>query len=169
MSLDRIDEFFQRNMFGAEIGPILALICAHEPLDKIDAIPCPRCGAALAIDFQPDGTGFSLRCLGEPAHHSRLESIDSPPPWWRERRFEAKPTTFYWRKWRSVRDDGTLILKTSGYDEDGSHWTGFTEIKLADPDHALWRWIIDQGDRFPDLIDDTELASICADFHRSRN
>src|SRR5262249_28578219 len=73
-------------------------------------------------------------------------------------------TVFYWREWYEFADDGTLHLKITGYDPDGSHWTGYADIPVRDNDYKLWCWIIMRGRWYGNLINDNSLNEIREDF-----
>ena len=72
---------------------------------------------------------------------------------------DSELSTFYWRRWRDVLDDGTVVIKTSWYDRT-SHMTGWTEIAPDHPDFGLWTWIIAEGDRFKEIISGDDLEVI---------
>ncbi len=114
-----------------------------------------------------EGNGFQVDCSGEPPHFSTYQKICNPPPWWRERVCETGATTFYWREWAAIADDGTLQMKVSGYDEEGSHWTGAMDLPPDHRDYSLWMWILEQGDRFKTLLSDEELESIREEYRRT--
>lgn len=73
-------------MSGVE--PILRRVRLHDDLAAIESTPCPGCGAAIRVDFWPDGGSFQIRCAGRPLHLSVLQGIDGPPPWWPTRVIE---------------------------------------------------------------------------------
>jgi len=68
-----------------------------------------------------------------------------------------------------VSDDGTIVMSGSGWASGrgrNTHWTGWHEVAPGDPDHALWLWIIKQGDRFAGLIGPTKLEAIREAFRK---
>lgn len=67
---------------------------------------------------------------------------------------------YYWREWRDILDDGTIVMKARGYDQFGAHWTGWAEIAPGDPDFGLWTWILARGDRFDKIISGKALEAI---------
>jgi hypothetical protein len=154
-------------IYESEIDEVLAAVRSHESLSAIESIPCPCCGARIAVQFAPEGNGFQVNCAGEPLHISTYQEISNPPPWWKERIWETGPVTFYWREWSAFAADGTLEMKVSGYDEDGSHWTGAMDVRPDQPDYSLWRWIIEQGDRFKTLLSDKDIEPIREEYRRT--
>jgi hypothetical protein len=71
---------------GLELMPGVEAILRRVRLhDAIEATPCPGCGAAIRVDFWPEGRFFQVRCAGRPLHLSVLQEIDTPPHWWRAR------------------------------------------------------------------------------------
>jgi len=64
------------------VDPILQRVRRHDDLATIEATKCPGCGAAIRVDFWPEGRYFQIRCEGHPLHLSVLQDIDEPPPWW---------------------------------------------------------------------------------------
>lgn len=85
-----------------------------------------------------------------------------------EERFEDSDlSAYYWREWRNVLDDGTIIIKTSWYDN-RSHMTGWTEISADHLDFGLWTWIIAGGKRFKEIISGDDLEVIRQEYNRSR-
>jgi hypothetical protein len=74
---------------------------------------------------------------------------------------------YYWREWRAMQDDGTIIMKARGYDQFGSHWTGWVEIAPDGPDFGLWTWILSQEDRFPAIISGEALEAIREEYQRT--
>ena len=154
-------------IYDGEIDRVLALVRSHEPLAKIEAIPCPCCGAPIAITFWPEGEGFQVICSGDPPHFSTYQEISTPPPWWKARVGDFDPVTFYWPEWSRCRDDGTLEMTASGYEEAGVHWTGHVEIAPHHADYGLWKWILEQGGRFNGLISCRDLGVIREEFLRT--
>jgi hypothetical protein len=80
---------------------------------------------------------------------------------------DSELSTFYWRSWRGVLDDGTIEIKTSWYDRT-SHMTGTTEIAPDHPDFGLWTWIIAEGNRFKEIISGDDLEVIREEYKRYR-
>jgi hypothetical protein len=154
-------------IYEGEIDRVLALVRSHEPLAKIEAIPCPCCRAPIAITFWPYGEGFQVSCSGSPPHFSTYQEIALPPAWWKQRIGDFRPITFYWREWGRYREDGTLEMKASGYDGEGAHWTGHVEIPRHHADYRLWKWILEQSGRFKDHISCRDLEVIREEFLRS--
>ncbi len=72
----------------------------------------------------------------------------------------GEESIYYWQEWRSIRDDGTIVMKARGYDQFGAHWTGWTEITPDDPDFGLWTWILAREDRFDKIISGKLLETI---------
>jgi hypothetical protein len=78
-------------------------------------------------------------------------------------------TIFYWTEWREFDDAGQLYVKVSGFDRDGSHWTGYAEIGKHHPDYKLWCWIFRNGRRYGKLIEKAALSAIREDFNARQN
>lgn len=154
-------------IYENEIDNVLDAVRSHASLSAIEAIPCPCCGARIAVEFAKEGSSFQINCSGEPPHFSMCQEICNPPPWWKERVSETRSVIFYWRENSVFAADGTLSMKVSGYDEDGSHWTGDMELLPNQPDYLLWRWILVQGDRFKTLLSDKDLEPIREEFRRN--
>ena len=74
---------------------------------------------------------------------------------------------YYWREWREVQDDGTIIMNARGYDLFGAHWTGWVETAPDGPDFGLWSWILSQEDRFPEIISGEALEAIREEHQRT--
>jgi hypothetical protein len=159
--------YYTYGLYEDEIEQVLALVRLHEPLAKIEATPCPCCGAPISITFWPEGDGFQVACSGSPPHFSTYQEIAIPPAWWTERIGDFGPTTFYWHEWSRYREDGTLEMKASGYAEDGSHWTGQVEIPPDHADYPLWKWILEQVGRYEPIISEKDLELIREESLRS--
>jgi len=82
-------------------------------------------------------------------------------------RVEQEETIFYWRRWRDVREDGTIVMKARGYDRLGAHWTGWITITCDDEDFALWSWLLAREDRFDEIISGEDLEAIREEYHRT--
>jgi hypothetical protein len=80
---------------------------------------------------------------------------------------DSEPSVYYWRRWRDVLDDGTIVVKTSWYDRN-SHMTGWTEIAPDHIDFGLWTWIIAEGTRFKEIISGDDLEVIRDEYNQSR-
>src|SRR5262245_10507220 len=93
-------------IFEEEIEPLLALVFAHAPLDVVESVPCPCCGAHITAQFSREGDEFKVACDGEPPHWSTNQRIPLPPPWWQERIPKFEPVTYYWTKLCGFREDG---------------------------------------------------------------
>jgi hypothetical protein len=158
---------FAYGIYEGEIEGVLAAVRAHRPLSEIEGILCPCCGAGIVVQFSPEGNGFQVNCCGSPPHLSTYQEITTPPPWWKERICETGPITFYWREWSRFTEGGSLEMKVSGYEADGSHWTGALTLEPNQTDYMLWRWIISQGDRFKPLLSDKDLEAIRQEYRRS--
>lgn len=104
----------------------------HGAVGTVPCVPCPRC---------------------------RNGSLDVPTDEW-----DAFATatndiiTWYWPDWHNFDDEGTLNVKTSGW-EGGCHWTGSTPISMDKPDYAFWCWFVAQKE-YHRLVEETELPAI---------
>jgi hypothetical protein len=65
-----------------QVEPILQRIQLHDDHATVEAARCPGCGAAIRVDFWPDGRHFQARCDGRILHLSERQTTDKPPPWW---------------------------------------------------------------------------------------
>ncbi len=72
---------------------------------------------------------------------------------------------FYWTEWSDFQDDGTLLIKTSGY-EDGVHWTGYAEIETTNPDYQFWYWVVSGRRRRKGLEGAAEVGVLRAKYER---
>jgi len=63
---------------------------------------------------------------------------------------------FFNPKHHVLHDDGLLTIKTSGYENDSEHWTGFMTLAPSEPDYDFWYWMacIKQ---VPELVQEHEL------------
>ena len=61
------------------VDPILQRIRLHDDLATVEAARCPGCGAAIRVDFWPDGAYSQVRCEGRILHLSVLQEIDGSP------------------------------------------------------------------------------------------
>lgn len=74
---------------------------------------------------------------------------------------------FYWREWRNILDDGTIVMKVRGYDQFGTQWTGWANIAPDDPDFGLWTWILAREERFSTIISGERLEAIREEYQQS--
>jgi len=63
--------------------------------------------------------------------------------------------TFYWVHWISFDEDKNMIIKTSGYDDESSHYVNYTTIKITDEEYDMWQWMYNTQER--KLITQSEL------------
>lgn len=147
-------------IFDDEANHIIAMVYEHAALESIIATPCPACAAKMSVEFNEDGTGFELYCQGEPIHLNKFQSINNPPPWWQQCYEEPTDTTWYWRKWHTYDDAGTLHMKISGWQADGVRWSGERECPRDHPDFILWRWILQESGFTQELISNTDLDEL---------
>ena len=147
-------------IFEDEADPIIQKVLDHATLPEIKATPCPACGANILVAFCQDGTGFTLNCDGKPFHTTPFVQTESPPPWWQQCKEQPTNAKWYWREWHSYDDDGTLRIKTSGWQADDTRWSGVTECPMDHPDYGLWRWILHESDCTDHLISEDDLAAL---------
>ena len=155
-------------IFDDEADHIIAMVHDHLPLDSIVATPCPACGANMVVAFNEDGTAFSLNCKGDPLHITKQQNIDNPPLWWQQCYEKPTDTTWYWREWHSYDDDGTLHMKISGWKADDVRWSGEMECARDHRDYELWRWILNESGCTKDLISDTGLDELRAQYENAK-
>ena len=155
-------------IFDNEAEHIIALVHEHAPLAEIHASPCPACGCKMTVAFNDDGTGFSLNCSGAPLHITTHQDINDPPAWWREGYEEPTDTTWYWSEWHSYDDAGTMHMKISGWQADDVRWSGELECPNDHPDYQLWQWILNESGCTKDLISDTDLEELRAEYENAK-
>jgi hypothetical protein len=153
-------------IFEAEADQLIELVRRHAALAEVRATGCPVCGAAIAVTFAGDGTGFSIACEGKPLHISTYQDIANPPPWWRECVVEPTNQTWYWRADYSFDASGDLSMPVSGWRADGVRWSGGFACPVDHPDHTFWRWVLLDSCCTSDLIGDAELAELRGRFAR---
>ena len=151
-------------IFDDEADPIIDLVRSHAPLEEIQRAGCPACGSAIRVTFSDDGQCFSIGCSGKPLHMSRGVDIGSPPSWWRECVPEQQDQSWVWRDWYSFDDDGTLSVQASGWQADGTRWSGALVLPRDHADHAFWKWVVLESGCDSDLIDDAEVEQLKARF-----
>ena len=54
--------------------------------------------------------------------------------------------------------DGLLTIKTSGWEDGETHWTGFMTLKPSEPEYEFWYWMacIKQ---VPGLVEESDIAT----------
>src|SRR5262245_42996742 len=115
---------FTYGIFDNEADHIIDLVRHHAPLAQIRGTGCPVCGSPMTVEFADSGNGFHVHCEGKPLHLSTYQDVADPPPWWPECVIPATDSTWYWREWHVFDRAGKLTIKTSGYEADGTHWSG---------------------------------------------
>jgi hypothetical protein len=155
-------------IFDNEADLIFAMVRNHASLDQIVKARCPACDASIAVAFNSDGTGFTLCCSGDPLHMTTQQEIENPPPWWRQCYHERIDTIWYWRDWHSYDLEGTLHIKISGWRADDIRWSGAFECPRNHQDHDLWRWILHESGCTKDLISDTDLNELQAQYENAK-
>lgn len=40
-----------------------------------------------------------------------------------------------------LHEDGLLTIKTTGYEDDETHWTGWMTLAPSDPEYGFWFWM----------------------------
>jgi hypothetical protein len=66
--------------------------------------------------------------------------------------------TWYWPHWHWF-DGNELHIKCSGWDDDGTHWSGCQVFASDHPDYEMWRWIISIRS-FRRLLEESEMVGI---------
>jgi hypothetical protein len=74
----------------------------------------------------------------------------------------------YWTEWFEASHDGTIELKVTWIDDDGSHSTGMYDIPPEDPEYEFWRWVLADSRRRKGLKREPEIAALKAEFKRQR-
>ncbi len=156
-------------IFDNEADLLIGMVRGHASLDAIVNTLCPACGANMAVAFNSDGTGFTLSCNGDPLHMTTQQDINNPPPWWRQCYQQPVDTTWYWRDWHFYDAEGTLHMKTSGLTADDIRWSGAFECPRSHNDHDLWCWILNESGYAKDLISDTDLDDLRAQYELAKN
>jgi hypothetical protein len=147
-------------IFDDEADHIIALVRQHAPLEEILAVPCPACGSKISLSFEEGGTGFTLCCEGDPAHMTKCQDIKDPPSWWRKRFEEPRDTTWYWRACHAFDSSGTLHMAISGWQADGTRWSGQMDRPVDHPEYNFWKWLLSESGCTKALISDTELEKL---------
>jgi hypothetical protein len=133
----------------------------HKPKRKL--LSCTDLQTHASRLLGPDPTGsIQSRCVSRSAHHQSSEHNRISWEW-----VGQEEAIYYWREWRELQDDGTIIMKASGYDQFGAHWTGWVEIAPDGPDFGLWTWILSQEDRFPEITSGEAVEATREEHHRT--
>ncbi len=69
------------------------------------------------------------------------------------------PVTFIWPGMSHLSDD-RLTFRATGYDQDGSHWTGEKTILLAEPSYRFWTWVYLNRWLWPPIMSETLLSKL---------
>src|SRR5262245_48399659 len=85
-------------VFSDEVNDVVSMVHERLPRQDIEARQCPVCGANLRASFWPDGGAFVVVCGGPIPHSTRMQSISTPPSWWRACVHEVTEWTSYWKK-----------------------------------------------------------------------
>jgi hypothetical protein len=104
--------------------------------DSVGAVPCPRCNVGRLYVPSENWNEFTAR-----------DAI-----------------TWYWPEWYGLDGDGTLHVKSSGWQGE-EHWTGETTINPDRADYDFWRWLVVQK-KYHRLVDKTELPAIRDEWSR---
>ncbi|MBI1247771.1 hypothetical protein GC197_07965 [bacterium] len=151
-------------VYDNEADQIIAMVYAHAPLEAITNTFCPACETKMKVNFNEDGTRFNVTCSGEPLHLSIVQEIEVPPAWWRSCYEEPRDVTYYWLRMHAYREDGKLEMTISGWEANGTRWSGAMECSPGHPDYALWQWVLTDSGCNKDLISDKDLAELRAQF-----
>ena len=144
-ALARELEFFPLECSGGEITVAVAAPLSYEAHDKV----------RFVLDRE-------IREVLHPAEVIR-RSLDGLYGEW----VGGEESIYYWPEWRSIRDDGTIVMKARGYDQFGAHWTGWAEFTPDDPDFGLWTWILTRAGRFDEIISGKLLETIREEYRRN--
>lgn len=71
---------------------------------------------------------------------------------------ESPDTTWYWIGWHSFDDDGTLVIKTSGWDSE-CRWNGAADFAPTDPDYDFWCWVVSIP-QYNEMIDSEQIPKL---------
>lgn len=134
---------------GSRIDPLDAIvqkILRGAPIEDIESIPCPYCGAFLTVRIEANGEWFFVRCTNKKkAHFSPRKFISTPPAGWKShvvRELLPGEEHKFYRPYRSYVDEiGTIHVSTSWCTSDGDA-CGDTEIAADAEAAGLWRWIL---------------------------
>ncbi len=72
------------------------------------------------------------------------------------------PTTFIWPSVSRMSPGGRIEMKVTGYDDDGTHWTGGRAAEPTDVDYRLLHWLCRWRKSLPPLFGEGLLPSIAA-------
>ena len=56
-----------------------------------------------------------------------------------------------------LHEDGLLTIKATGYEGDGTHWTGWMTLEPSNPDYGFWYWMA-CVQRVSELVQERELS-----------
>jgi hypothetical protein len=77
------------------------------------------------------------------------------------------PITFYWPSVSGVAEDGTIVMRATGYTAGGAeHWTGAHKVKPDSPDYSFWRWVVAHKKRWTHFFPDADLPKIRAEYEK---
>ena len=48
---------------------------------------------------------------------------------------------YYSPKYSVLHENGLLTIKTSGWEDGATHWTGFFTVSPSEPDYQFWYWM----------------------------
>ncbi len=69
---------------------------------------------------------------------------------------------YYWPHWTTLNADRSLTIKTTGYDQDQTHWIDYVTLSPADADYEFWLWLAENR---TDLLTGSDLELLRQEFH----
>ncbi len=73
---------------------------------------------------------------------------------------------FYWPRHIQLSETGALTIKTTGYDEDTTHWIDYLTVKKSDADYSFWLWLR-QVKNAQAVLEELEVAALRDEFERT--
>ena len=80
---------------------------------------------------------------------------------------EPSDTTWYWIGRHTFGDDGTLVIKTSGWNSE-CRWNGAADFAPTDPDYDFWCWVVSIP-QYNEMTDSKEIPKMRCIWNRYLN
>ena len=68
---------------------------------------------------------------------------------------------YYWPHWTKTNADRSLTIKTTGYDQDQTHWIDCITVAPTEADYEFWLWL---SKNRRDLLTGPDVALLKLDF-----
>ncbi len=73
---------------------------------------------------------------------------------------------FYWPRHIQLRDNGTLTVKMTGYDEETTHWIDYLTVGRTDADYSFWLWLR-QSAIIREVLEEQEVSALRNEFEQT--